>query len=51
MLAIIDTIYIGTYLLNTARGSIIRIRRCFAAANRNGCVYCDHLGEDVKDRL
>lgn len=36
-------------LLEIARGS--RLRGCLAATNRDGCVDCNHFGEDIEDGL
>jgi hypothetical protein len=36
-------------LLEVAGGS--RLGGCLAAADGDGCVDCDHFGEDVEDRL
>jgi hypothetical protein len=49
MLYVEDATTGGFLLLQIACGP--GLGRCLAAADGDGCVDCDHLGEDVKDGL
>jgi hypothetical protein len=49
MLCVEDATTGGFLLLQIACGP--GLGRCLAAADGDGCVDCDHLGEDVKDGL
>ena len=46
---LIEVLSSNKILLEVACGA--RLRGRLAAANRDGGIHCDHLGEDVQDRL